>query len=150
MSSESVVPANVVIIGAGIIGVSTAFYLSRMSTSTTIHLVESSPTLFASASGKAAGFLARDWFSQATSSLGKLSFDLHKELADENDGGKEWGYSHSTAFSVQDTQSLSGERGEDWLLEGQSRAVSIDPHEPVDGTLPQWLASGREPCSTNI
>ena len=29
-------------------------------------------------------FLARDWFALSLSSLGALSFDLHKQLADEN------------------------------------------------------------------
>lgn len=47
------------VIGAGIIGVATAYYLSQ-SSKDEIHLVEASPQLFASASGNAAGFLARD------------------------------------------------------------------------------------------
>ncbi|TKA59715.1 hypothetical protein B0A55_11695, partial [Friedmanniomyces simplex] len=75
---------STVIIGAGIIGCATAYYLSRSGNTKpdTIHLVEASPELFASASGKAAGFLASDWFGPPTASLGALSFRLHKELAD--------------------------------------------------------------------
>lgn len=47
------------IVGAGIIGVATAYYLS-LSIKEEIHIIEASPQLFASASGNAAGFLARD------------------------------------------------------------------------------------------
>ena len=128
-----------VIVGAGIIGTSTAYYLSQPPSSTppsSIHLVESSPELFASASGFAAGFLARDWFSSPVASLGALSFDLHKQLAEENDGARKWGYSRSTGTSLADT---SGKRGEDWLLEDTSRATSAGNHDFVPGQGPAWL-----------
>lgn len=51
-----------IIIGSGIIGCATAYYLSASGDTdpASIHLVEASPELFASASGKAAGFLAAD------------------------------------------------------------------------------------------
>jgi glycine/D-amino acid oxidase-like deaminating enzyme len=52
--------APTVIIGGGIIGTSIAYYLSEASDPTEIHLVESCPEFFASASGYAGGFLARD------------------------------------------------------------------------------------------
>lgn len=130
-----------VIIGAGIIGTSTAYYLSESSTSpSNIHLVEASPQLFASASGYAAGFLARDWFSPTLSALGALSFDLHKQLAYANNGQEKWGYSRSTAFSLEET---IGERGEDWLSEGVSRVRAANMSRPVngdgDGDRPAWL-----------
>ena len=41
-----------------------------------IHLVESSPKLFASALGKAGVFFAADWFDSAFARLGLLSFRL--------------------------------------------------------------------------
>ena len=96
---------NTVILGAGIIGTSTAYYLSQSPTTPpeSIHLIESSPRLFASASGYAAGFLASDWFSTPTASLGALSFRLHKELAEAHNGAEEWGYSRSTGTSMVDT-----------------------------------------------
>lgn len=51
-----------VIIGAGIIGLSTAYYLSRSgrTNAESIHLVDSSKELFHCASGFAGGFLAKD------------------------------------------------------------------------------------------
>jgi len=53
---------NTVILGAGIIGCSTAFYLSDSphTQAQNVHLVEASPELFHCASGFAAGFLASD------------------------------------------------------------------------------------------
>ena len=113
-----------VIIGAGIIGTSTAYYLSQPPSTTdpaSIHIVESSPELFASASGYAAGFLARDWFTPSLSSLGALSFDLHKQLAEEDDGAEVWGYSKTTSTSLEES---IGVNGEDWLREGASRSTA--------------------------
>lgn len=50
-----------IIIGAGIVGLSTAFFLSEdpSISPTDIHLVEASEELFASASGYAGGYLER-------------------------------------------------------------------------------------------
>lgn len=128
-----------VIIGAGIIGTSTAYYLSQSETPPSgIHLVESSPKLFASASGYAAGFLARDWFSPATASLGRLSFDLHRKLAKEHNGYEKWGYSRSTATSLAET--IGGDEQEDWLGEGTSRVKAAKRIAENDDTKPVWLA----------
>ncbi|KAL8707666.1 MAG: hypothetical protein Q9220_007328 [cf. Caloplaca sp. 1 TL-2023] len=127
-----------VIIGAGIIGVSTAYFLSQLKTRPTdIHLIESSPDLFASASGYAAGFLARDWFSHASASLGKLSFDLHRKIAQEHNGFEKWGYSRSTATSLAETVGDGAE--EDWLGEGTSRAKAAKRIAENDDTRPIWL-----------
>ena len=133
---------STVILGAGIIGTSTAYYLSQ-STDTpasSIHLVDSSPRLFASASGFAAGFLARDWFSSSVSSLGALSFDLHKELAEQNRGRENWGYSSSTGTSL---ASGNGKRGDDWLRDGTSRAEAAGEHEFTGGSGPAWLTQQK-------
>ncbi|THH17409.1 hypothetical protein EW146_g3410 [Bondarzewia mesenterica] len=148
MSSPA--PENVVIVGAGIIGVSTAYYLSLLSPSTKIYIVEASPVLFSSASGKAAGFLARDWFSKASASLGELSFDLHRKLAEDHNGGREWGYSSSTAYSISDSQSTSAGKGEDWLFSGTSRALMASGLAQKEGGAPDWLAVGREKGSAIV
>lgn len=63
-------PRNIVIIGGGIIGVCTAYYLVRdplLPKGTTVTLVEGTE-IAAGASGHAGGFLARDeeWFTEAT------------------------------------------------------------------------------------
>ena len=133
-----------IIVGTGIIGASTAFYLSQPPSTTPpshIHLVESSPELFASASGLAAGFLARDWFSPSASPLGALSFDLHKHLAENKHGWERWGYSRSTGTSLIDA---GGKRGEDWLQQGTSRADAAGEHQFVDGNGPAWLTRQKD------
>ena len=131
---------SIVIIGAGIIGTSTAYYLSHKS-SKPIHLIESSPEVFASASGYAAGFLARDWFSRPLSRLGALSFDLHKQLAQEHHGTEAWGYCPSIALSLEESV---GEGGDDWLGEGLSRVRAAakeqeNSDEDRDADIPPWL-----------
>ncbi|KAG9642217.1 FAD dependent oxidoreductase, partial [Aureobasidium melanogenum] len=135
-SSESTV-----ILGAGIIGVSTAYYLSQSKPGSSIHLVDSSPELFASASGKAGGFLAADWFGPASAPLGLHSFKLHKQLADEHDGAQKWGYSRSTGASFAEGEDPTGEeaREGEWLESGRSRAEVAGAHEFVEGEGPAWL-----------
>ncbi|KAI0082337.1 hypothetical protein K474DRAFT_1655075 [Panus rudis PR-1116 ss-1] len=129
---------HVVILGSGIIGLSTAYYLAHLSSSSDpaqppntqpdevtlaphndtslhqpspssesssastvhIHLVDPSPTLFASASGHAAGFLAKDWFSPSVAALGEFSFELHKRLAEEWGGKERWGWAESIGWSL--------------------------------------------------
>jgi glycine/D-amino acid oxidase-like deaminating enzyme len=135
---------NTVILGTGIIGVSTAYYLSLSQPPSSVHLVESSPTLFASASGYAAGFLAANWFSSDVSALGRLSFEEHKRLAEEFGGREKWGYMKSQAISYS-AGSGSGNkaRGDEWLREERSRAEASNEgvSEIVAGEEygPRWL-----------
>jgi glycine/D-amino acid oxidase-like deaminating enzyme len=137
-----------IIIGGGIIGTSIAYFISESSDDpSSIHIVESSSRLFASASGYAAGFLARDWFSPAAAELGALSFGLHQNLAEEHDGSEKWGYSPSTALSLAVQEGVGigpGERGEDWLLNGTSRAEMSARKDVLkeDGT-PTWLTKQK-------
>lgn len=67
---------STVIMGVGIIRVSTAYYLSKSIPGHSIYLVDSSPELFASALGKAGGFLTADWFDSVFARLGLLPFRL--------------------------------------------------------------------------
>lgn len=141
------------ILGAGIICLSTAYYLAQHQPPSTIHLVDSSPDLFASASAFAGGFLARDWFGAGTASLGALSFDEHKRLAAAHDGARKRGYQGTTWLSYDDGHALDTragekkERGEDWLWTGASRASSIvivDEEQAKatassQGIVPRWL-----------
>lgn len=125
-----------VIVGAGIIGLSVAYYLSQ-STKDDIHLIEASPQLFSSASGYAAGFLARNWFSPPLAALGELSFDLHKQLAEQHNGYKRWGYRASSSSSLEET--VGAGNGADWLREGVSRSTVATRTAKDDGNGPTWL-----------
>ncbi len=135
--------SSTVILSAGIIGVSTAYYLSDHQPPSTIHLVEPSPELFASASGFAGGFLAQDWFGPAVASLGALSYEQHRKLAESKGGREKWGYSRSTSLSYTPASrdSKSKTRGDDWLRAGTSRAEAGTSAvvDDLAGKTPPWL-----------
>ena len=124
---------STVIIGGGIIGLSTAYYLSLSkppSSSQEIHIIDSSPELLDSASGYAGGFVALDWFTPHVESIGALSFRLHRELAEQHGGARKWGYAGSHVYSLNmndtgvDGKGKKGKSG-DWILEGTSRANEV-------------------------
>lgn len=137
-----------VIIGAGIIGLSTAYYLSedKSYNPSHIHVVENSENVLDSASGFAGGFLAKDWFTPSLAKLGELSFCLHRDLAQANDGYNQWGYSPSTSTSLAETTAVqkNGVSGADWLREGVSRATAAENTKPETGHAPSWLKSKGE------
>ncbi|EFY91825.1 oxidoreductase [Metarhizium acridum CQMa 102] len=84
---------NIVIIGGGIIGCTTAYYLTRHPKFNpaihTVTLLEAGPSLACGASGKAGGLLAL-WAYPAC--IVPLSYKLHAELAAEHNGAQKWGY----------------------------------------------------------
>ncbi|KAL2816653.1 FAD dependent oxidoreductase [Aspergillus granulosus] len=128
-----------IILGGGIIGASIAYYLSQQNRSEEIHILESSSTLFSSASGYAAGFIAKDWFEPSLLPLGELSFAMHESLAAEYGGAQRWGYMKGTALSLGSTDAgAGGKRGDDWLRSGTSRAETATS-EPVLTEGPEWL-----------
>ncbi|GMG24981.1 unnamed protein product [Ambrosiozyma monospora] len=90
-----------IIVGAGIIGVCIAFYLTRHPKFDPkkhyITIIESK-RVAGGASGKAGGLLALWAFPQQ---IVPLSFQLHQELSDEFNGEKEWGYRRLTTISVE-------------------------------------------------
>ncbi|KAF1926547.1 FAD dependent oxidoreductase [Didymella exigua CBS 183.55] len=83
---------DIVIVGGGIIGATTAYYLSQHASfdreRDSITLLEATE-IAGGASGKAGGLLAL-W--AYPSCIVPLSFRLHKELADQHGGAERWGY----------------------------------------------------------
>lgn len=75
-------PPPVIIAGAGIVGCSTAYYLAKDFGIASI-IVDPSGKIAPAASGKAGGFLAKDWNDYSpVGPLARRSFDLHQILAD--------------------------------------------------------------------
>ena len=131
-----------VILGSGIIGLATAYYLSEHQPGSSIHLVDSSTELFASASGYAGGFVAKDWFQSSVASLGELSFDEHEKLADQEGGREKWGYSKSVTINYDPRgEQPFGKSSRDWLIEGASRSELVRDRqkEGREENIPRWL-----------
>src|SRR5438105_205527 len=79
---------RVIICGAGVIGASIAYFLSRRGIKA---IVVERTGVACAASGKAGGFLARDWCDGTPlQSLARFSFDLHAQLVQQI--GDDWGY----------------------------------------------------------
>lgn len=86
---------RVVICGGGGVGACIAWFLRRRGIDV---IVVESTEVAAAASGKAGGFLARDWCAGTPlDALARRSFDLHAELAGEIAG--DWGHRPMTAYS---------------------------------------------------
>ncbi|OMJ22796.1 putative oxidoreductase [Smittium culicis] len=105
---------RIVIIGGGVVGVSSAYFLSKYyeelnkgssgngQREVDIVLVERQG-LASCASGAAGGFLAKGTFHQGTDieELSTKGFDLHQQLADELDGYSRYGYRRLSTYSVE-------------------------------------------------
>ena len=99
----------VVIIGGGIIGFSTAYYLSQARKSGhSITIVDHASILFAGASGKANGILGDYGFKPEAEHLGKLSWELHRQLASLKGGRALWGYRDVMIYGLHRTASAIG------------------------------------------
>ncbi|KAF8472476.1 FAD dependent oxidoreductase [Kalaharituber pfeilii] len=92
---------NIIIIGGGIIGCTTAYYLTRHPSYDpqlhTITLLEAT-RIAGGASGKAGGLLAI-W--AYPNNIVPLSFKLHEDLAKEHNGAEVWGYRRVTCGGLE-------------------------------------------------
>ena len=130
---------HTVIIGAGIIGVSTAYFLSHAPNRQPDHkitVLDPCPPA-SGASGKAGGFIARNWAGAATASLAELSFRLHDELAQQHGGAENWGYRRCRAVSVVGRNARGNPMGD------LTRSVRLKNVEKMDsvGAL-EWIKPG--------
>ncbi|KAI6353979.1 hypothetical protein MCOR25_008800 [Pyricularia grisea] len=98
-------PRHIVIIGGGVIGCTTAYFLTRHKKyDPAIHKITiiEAAGIASSASGKAGGLLGL-WANRAVETV-PLSFRLHEELANEHDGEKRWGYRKLKGCGTIDTK----------------------------------------------
>jgi glycine/D-amino acid oxidase-like deaminating enzyme len=84
---------STVIIGAGINGLATAFYLAQgQKCGNNIFVVEISSDVVSAASGKANGVLSDYGRTAPVADLAHLSWKLHQQLATTHNGISKWGY----------------------------------------------------------
>eukprot|EP00301_Raphidiophrys_heterophryoidea_P016371 c2593_g1_i1.p2 GENE.c2593_g1_i1~~c2593_g1_i1.p2 ORF type:complete len:187 (+),score=53.72 c2593_g1_i1:57-563(+) len=115
--------AEIVIVGGGIVGVSTAYFLSQRGKSA---LIVEATEVACAASGKAGGFLARDWGDADTQPLHQKGYALIAELSKQL--GVE-SYRELPALSVcQDSQRRKGKNVAKWLNDQSFSSKILDTH----------------------
>ena len=117
--------SNIVIVGGGIIGCSTAYYLTKLG-HRRVTLIEAVEVAHA-ASGRAGGFLALDWCDgQRTEQLARRSYHLHKELAESL--GQDCGYRAMRTLSLEVRDKKAGFKkvkdSPEWI-DGEVRHQSV-------------------------
>jgi len=132
---------RVVICGGGVIGACTAYFLRRHGADV---IVVERAAVAAAASGKAGGFLARDWCAGTPlDALARRSFALHAQLTEEIAG--DWGYRPMSAYAGfvapdgdarADTPSALG-----WLADGVVITQRIGTTETTAIVHPQKFTS---------
>lgn len=143
-------PPRVVILGGGIQGVATAYFLAQRGVpSTIVERVE----IAAAASGKAGGFLAGGWGDGGvTQELHRVSFSLHESLAETL---KLETYRKIPTLSVAGGASLPDQRPPvSWLDGDVARAELMDEHTaqvtPAELTRRMHEESRRVPGARTI
>lgn len=126
---------QIVIIGGGIIGITTAYYLltaSPLPPGSSITLIERTGIAHG-ASGRAAGLIFDGWHSPHILPLAKLSWDCHAELAKMYGGYERWQWEEVKVYGMEiepgarmsryrdlppGLAGVEGEEGEDWPMYG--------------------------------
>ncbi len=148
-------PGRIVICGAGAIGASVAYFLTRRGARP---LVVDRARPAAAASGRAAGFLAEDWNAGTPlDALSRASFALHREIAAEL-GAERIGYRPMDALMT-----AAGDEGDleryrrlpnpDWLdgnvvahevIGGPGTTAQVDPRRFTTAVLEAAVERGAE------
>ncbi|KAF7721848.1 hypothetical protein EC973_004056 [Apophysomyces ossiformis] len=108
-------------------GACTSFFLSQKATAHQLRVTVIERTGVAcAASGKAGGFLARDWSDAELGNLSAASFDLHTKLAKELDGVNNYGYRRVNSYSVSFGKTKHSKPSDlHWLDQDNVKSVSV-------------------------
>lgn len=163
-STGSPSPRSIVIVGGGIMGTSSLYYLAnsgKLPSGSRITLIESAAQLAPGASGKSGGFLAEDWHGAATESIAALSFALHRELAEKDGGREKWGYRDVQTLSLEydSMHSKGSNKGPAWVdqkhvvktgvLGAAGTTAQVTP-EPLVHHLAAQAKAAREDLQVNV
>jgi glycine/D-amino acid oxidase-like deaminating enzyme len=98
LTEDPVTKKKVVVCGAGIVGASIAYYLSRLGNPC---IIIERTGIAAAASGKAGGFLGQSWNDGTpVEQLSRRSYDLHRELATQQLKAYDYGYRALDTFEI--------------------------------------------------
>ncbi|KAF3020968.1 hypothetical protein E8E14_008322 [Neopestalotiopsis sp. 37M] len=131
-------PKNIVIVGGGIIGSTTAYYLTRHpSFDPAIHRITilEATSIAAGASGKAGGLLGLWAYPQC---LVHLSYRLHAELAAEHGGVERWGYRKVGCGTITATVRARDLNGTSSSNAGPTRQSERTTAKLMDGQTKDW------------
>jgi glycine/D-amino acid oxidase-like deaminating enzyme len=132
------------LVGGGIIGCTTAYYLTRHPKFNpvlhTITLLEAAPSIAAGASGKAGGLLAL-W--AYPSCLVPLSYRLHAELAAEHNGTQKWGYRRLGCGSL---EAVVSKKHIDQLQDSKAEGKTWEKLPKQNGAAKELLEEGTLPA----
>ncbi|KAF4625821.1 hypothetical protein G7Y89_g12341 [Cudoniella acicularis] len=144
---------NIVVVGGGIVGCTTAYYLTRHpSYDPSVHSITllEATRIGGGASGKAGGLLAQ-W--AYPTSIVPLSFDLHSELAEEHNGEELWGYRriHCGKLIARDRNlpalpSSTWAQLRSWIPLGKQKYQQNDSRNLPESELPEDLDWFNSKC----
>ncbi|XP_039266453.2 uncharacterized protein LOC120341920 [Styela clava] len=142
---------DVIICGAGIMGISTAYFLAKRGV---FSIVIEKDMIANAASGKAGGFLARDWNQGSPlDKFSEFSFDLHADLADELNGEMEYGYRRTNCHTLTLDENVSNSKSShnklpSWLDLVKNPSMQIGNLETCAQVHPyQFCQTLRKACS---
>ncbi|GAA5971976.1 hypothetical protein JCM21900_002624 [Sporobolomyces salmonicolor] len=147
-------PQHVLILGAGIVGLCSAYYTLAASASPRVTLVEASPShrIASGASSHAGGFLACGpaWHDSPSRDLARLTWECHVELAEQLKGEESYGWRECGAVGVSvggrgesrsKYRSLPGRKGRESLVEREA-GRRMPPGEWVEGEREELSTEG--------
>ncbi|TNY24262.1 FAD dependent oxidoreductase [Rhodotorula diobovata] len=142
-------PHEVVVLGAGIVGLCTAYYTLSLDPAAKVTLVEAARgTIAPGASSFAGGFLAfgTAWHEPPSQPLARLSGACHADLAERLEGDQRWGYRQCSAIGL-NVGGVDEDRSKYRTLPGGKKEGR---KEGEGGRLPrgEWVEGEKEVLST--
>ncbi|KAI7780444.1 hypothetical protein LA080_016063 [Diaporthe eres] len=153
---------NIVIIGGGVIGSTTAYFLTRHPKfDPSLHKITllEATSIAAGASGKAGGLLALWAYPEC---LVPLSYRLHRELAEQHGGAEKWGYRRLGCGSIGAVVPTAGTKSRTAAkaaarakvpatqpgmsaleVNGRANGATAEPEPPAAGTSDGKLEEGE-------